>query len=246
MFEGIGPDQPLPDDHDQLVGQGIGGAPRPQAQAAPQPQPAKPVKLQHPVLASLREDLGIEQHRPVDVKVGGHIWTMMPLTPGDIATAMRLAETLSSGVLERHLTQQTAVLSHAIMAIDSVPTYQVFGVEPPPGVAISDPMRPPRVVRYLAAGHLYDFIVNEGKTLLSDRLYEAYMDKVDSAGNVTSYLDDPLHRRVTFACPESGCDQQVTIKPRYKPGTQEMVVPVCQWHAEPLQIIEEADQSPLG
>jgi len=239
--------QPLDDDHDQLVGQGIGGAAppsQPTGPVAPAIKPAPP-KQQHPVLTQLREDLGLESNRPIDVKVGGHDWTLMPLTPGDASTAARLAEQMSVGPLEAHLIQQTAIIAHTVVAIDHVPTYQVFDVEPPPGSHITNPLRPPRAVRALAAGKLFDFIQDEGKTQLSEKLYDAYMDKADSAGAVRSYLDDPLNRKVTFRCSHEQCSHTLVIAPRYQPGTRDVVLPFCQWHAEPMQVVEEEVVGPL-
>lgn len=240
--------QPLQDDHDALVGQGIGGP------AAPPQQPARarePVvkpgpKLQHPILAQLREDLGLESTRPVDVKVGNHSWTLATLTPGDLATASRLADQLSVGQVETRLIYETAVVAHAVMAVDSVPTYQVFGIEPTPGTHVTNPLRPPRAVRYMAAGRLFDFIQDEARTQLGSRLYEAYLDKVDDAGAVRSYLDDPMHRKVTFRCGQAGCGHEIVMVPRYRPGTRDIVLPFCQWHAEPMEVVEQEVDGPLA
>lgn len=237
---------PLPDDHDQLVGQGIGGPAQPPQQPPQAPQQGRapavrpgPVKQQHPILAQLREDLGISSVKPVDVQIGAHTWTMMLLTPGDLATASRLADQLAVGQVEARLVYETAVAAHAVVAIDHVPTYQVFGVEPPPAMHVTNPLRPPRSVRYMAAGNLYDFIQDEGRTQLSSKLYAAYVDKVDVSGEVQSYLDDPANAKATYRCPKDNCSQEVTVTPRYKPGTRDMILPFCQWHGEPMDLISE-------
>lgn len=224
-------------------------APAPTARAsgsAPTVKPG-PKKGQHPVLSQLREDLGIDSVRPVDVEVGNHRWTLVALTPGDVATASRLADNLAVGQVETHMTYQTAVIAHAIAAIDGSPAYQVFGVDLPPGMQVTNPLRPPRAVRFHAAGKLFDFIQEEGRTELSRKLFEAYMDKMDASGEVRSYLDDPAHKRVTFRCEHEGCDHELTIKPKYRFGTRDMVLPFCQWHAEPMVAVDEIgeDAGPL-
>lgn len=245
-----GPQQPLPDDHDQLVGQGIGGPPQPPQQPPQQREPAVrpgPVRQQHPILAQLREDLGISSIKPVDVQIGAHTWTLVTLTPGDLATASRLADQLAVGQVEMRLVYETAVVAHAVVGIDHVPTYQIFGVEPPPGMHITNPLRPPRSVRYMAAGKLYDFIQDEGRTQLGSKLYEAYIDKADGSGEVRSYLDDPMNAKATYRCGQDACGQELTTTPRYKPGTRDMIMPFCQWHGEPMELVEQTEgvDSPL-
>ena len=241
-----GPQEPLRDDHDDLVGQGMGGPPQP-PQGPPQgPQPGRtptvrpgPVRQQHPILAQLREDLGIGGLKPVDVQIGAHTWTLMVLTPGDLATASRLADQLAVGQVETRLVYETAVVAHAVAGIDHVPTYQIFGVEPAPGMHVANPLRPPRSVRYMAAGKLYDFIQDEARTQLGTKLYEAYVDKVDASGEVRSYLDDPANAKATYRCPQDTCDNELTVTPRYQPGTRDMVLPFCQWHGEPMELVAE-------
>jgi hypothetical protein len=191
------------------------------------------------VLAQLREDLGISHVKPIDVQIGAHTWTIATLTPGDLAMASRLADQLAVGQVETRLVYETAVVAHAVMAIDQVPTYQVFGVEPAPGMHVTNPLRPPRSVRYMAAGQLYDFVQDEGRTQLGTKLYEAYVDKADSGGAVSSYLDDPLHAKATYSCLKDGCDHQLTVTPRYTPGSRDMIMPFCQWHGEPMELVAE-------
>lgn len=248
------PGMPLEDDHDALVGPGIGGPPHvpqspTQSPSRPSQTPAVhpgPVKNLHPVLARLREDLGMESTRPMDVRVGKHTWTLATLTPGDLATASRLADQLAIGQVETKLVYETAIVAHAVMAIDAVPTYQVFGVEPPPGIPVQNPLRPPRAVRYLAAGKLYDFIQDEAKTQLGTKLYDAYLDKVDGSGAVQSYLDDESRKRVKFECSVEGCGHTLTMAPRYEPGTRNIMRPFCRWHAEPMTLTGEQNDSPLA
>lgn len=219
--------------------------PPPKPNAAPPTPTVKPgpQKRQHPVLSQLREDLGIDSIRPVDVQVGGHTWTFVSLTPGDVATASRLADNLAVGRVETHMTYQTAVVSHAIAAVDGAPAHEVFDVELPPGVQVTNPLRPPRAVRFHTAGKLFDFIQEEGRTELAGKLFDAYMDKMDSSGEVKSYLDEPGHKRITYRCEHEGCDHTLTIKPKYRLGTRDMVMPFCQWHGEAMVAADEVGEN---
>lgn len=212
-------------------------APPVQAPAqAPQPvrtaQPGAPARVEHAVLSRLREDLGVEQIDPIDVTVGGHTWTMVPLTPGDLASAARLADGLAVGEVERQLTWQTATAAHAVIAVDHIPTWQVMGVDVAPGTHVTNPLRPPRGMRIMAASLLFDFITEKTKTQTADKLYAAYVDRVDSSGMVASYMDDPGNQKVRYRCEETGCDHEVVETPRMAKGKR--VAPFCQYHGSPM------------
>jgi len=230
----------LPDDHDQLVGQGIGPDPSPSGPPqSPMPKIQRgEVAPEHPVLTKLREDLGIDRVRMHDVEVGGHRWTLATLVPADLAMASRLAAAMSRiGVTENQINYQIAIASHSVTAIDGIPTYQVFGIVPPPGVKIDNPLRPPSQIRYLAAANLCEFLADKTRTQLPDRIYQAYEDKADTAGAVSSYLDDEKAYRARFRCPEGVCGHELWIPPKYQPGTKDMVLPFCQWHGVPMELV---------
>ena len=231
----------LADDHDQLVGEGIGpGGPPPGAPPAQRPEPQihkAEAAPEHPVLTKLREDLGINHVKMHDVEVGKHIWTLATLSPGELAMAARLADRLSlDGITENQMNYQISVSSYSVVAIDGIPTYQVFGVEPPPAVMVANPLRPPRQIKHLAAIALCEFLSDGTRTQLPDKLYGAYVDKADAAGAVSSYLDDAESYRVRFRCTEKGCGHELWIVPRVKPGTKDIVLPFCQWHGIPMEI----------
>jgi len=230
----------LPDDHDELVGAGLGGpAPR------RQPEIRKgPLKNEHPVLSQLRQDLGLEPIHPKDVSVGGHKWTMVPLSPGDIALVLRLVDQLGDTPGERLQVYNTAVAAHAIVAIDGVPTYQVFGVEGPPGVPIVNHLRPPKIVKFLSAARLFDFINDESRTQLNEKLHDAYMDSCNQYSAVESYLDNPEKKRFRFRCPEENCGHELFIRPRFIPGTRDLQLPFCQWHGCPMDLVGKQEESP--
>jgi len=236
----------LPDDHDELVGQGLGGGPPPPQKRQPEIRKGPP-KNEHPVLSQLRQDLGLEPIHPKDVSVGGHKWTLMTLSPGDIALVARLVDQMADSDSERILIYNTAVAAHAIAAIDGVPAYQVFGVDGPPGLPITNHLRPPKIVRILTAARVFDFINDESRSLLGEKLHAAYKDRCDPYGDVESYLDSPETKRLRFRCPEKDCDHEVQIRPRFVPGTRDIQIPFCQWHGCPMEITAQqgGERSPL-
>lgn len=242
MFAGMTP-EPLPTEASEEPGHFGPPIPEQPHLRAPAIKPG-PQKRQHPVLSQLREDLGIDSIRPVDVSVGNHTWTFAALTPGDVATAARLASNLAVGQVEAHMIYQTAVVAHAVIAIDGAPAHEVFSVELPPGMSVDNPLRPPRSVRFHTAGKLFDFIQEEGKATLGSKLFDAYMDKMDASGEVRSYLDEPGHKRVTYRCGHEDCDHELTVRPKYESGTRDMVLPYCQWHGEPMQPVGEMEGEP--
>ncbi len=244
------PPQPLPDDRDAVLREmGVQQpppAPQQQQNVGPVPPTTRPAAPQpvHPVLQKLREDLGVEKTEVHDVQIGEHTWSLLPLSNGEVASATRLAEQISLGAVEHEMIYRAALASMSVVRIDGVPTFEVFGVEVPTGTVVMNPLRPPRSIQYLAATRLYDFIVDESRARLADRLYEAYADRCDPYDAVESYMDDPLHQRMTFRCPESGCDDGLVDKPRYIGN--EIVLPKCRWHAVPMTIVQEGEPGPLA
>lgn len=206
--------------------------------AAPPVASAAPV-VEHSVLTQLRRDLGIDRVERKHVIVGGHRWTLQSLTHADVAAAARLAERLSTSVLEHQIYYQAAIAAHSVVAVDDVPTWQVFSVDVPAGASLSDPYRPPRGVRSLAAQFLYDFILDDTRTQLAERIHEAYLDQCDKDGAVESYLDEPGHARVKLACITEGCTHELIERKRTKPYH-------CKYHGTPMDVVTEINTGPLA
>lgn len=253
-FQGAGP---LPDDHAALLGDahsqpvppqppGPGGPPvSRQGPQAPGVQAGEPLP-DHPTLTALRLDLGIDEIQTVDVDIGGHKWTLSLLPADGLATVNRLVDMISETITERSVVFEAAVAANAVVAIDSSPTYMVFGIQVPPAVTIKDHLRPPSPIRRLATARLFDFIFEKSRTQLGSKIYEAYVEKIDQAAAVTSALDDTP--RVRYKCPEELCGHELFIAPRFRAGTRDQLLPFCQWHAVPMVILkaEVGDASPLA
>lgn len=238
----------LPDDRDALIAAGVMDGP-PQVPPAQAPQtplttPGDP-KPEHPVLTSLRADLGIDPVHTQDVDVGGHKWTMRTLTPGELARASGIADMSSSTITERELIYHVSIAAHAVVAIDGSPTYKVFNVNVPPVVTIVDHLRPPKAVRYMAAAELFDFIADDTRTSLGLKLYDAYKDRCDSQGAVASYLDDPHEKRVRFRCVEKDCGHELFIPPKVVPGSTDIQRPFCMWHGNPMEMVGAETETDL-
>ncbi len=234
-----GPGQPPPPGGH---GGGPGGGPGATAPII-EPDPNPPVE--HTILTKLRQDLGLETVKTRDFDIGGHKWTMTLLAPKALALASRLADTLSEGATEFQMTMQSAVAAYAVVAIDQVPTWQVFGVTPPPGVNITNPLNPPGHMRYLAAARLFGFIHEGSRTQLPQRLWDAYNEEIDGRGGVASQLDQ--NPRMRFRCQEEQCGHELFIPPRYKPGSRDVILPFCRWHASPMKITAaEESENPLA
>jgi len=228
----------LPDDHDDLVGS-HGPTPPQQPPRTPRQQTVKkgPVKIEHPILAKLRHDLGIQALPVFDVEIGGHIWTLRTLSPSDVAMAASMATTMAQTIVDQKLLSETAIVAHAVAAIDGVPAYEIFGIDPPVGVIVTDHLRPPRQILYQTVVRVFEFI-NEGtRTFLPQKLHAAYRDKCEAGGAVESYLDNAEGRRVHFRCIADGCGHELIFVPRIVPGTNDMLIPFCQWHGEPMELL---------
>lgn len=247
----------LPDDHDALLGPGIGpGVPLPQADPRiasrvplrgpqePRTVPISPIP-EHPILTALREDVGLETIEPKDVEIGGHRWTLRVLSPGELSRASSIADSRSVTLTERELVFHAAVAAHSVIAIDGAPLYQIFGVEAAPGVIITDHLRPPRPIRYMAAAALYDFITDNGKTELAKKLKDAYDEECDRDGAVRSYLDAREDKKVRFRCQEKGCGFELLIIPQVDTRTGEVKLPFCQYDGSSMPIVAAETETDL-
>lgn len=227
----------LPDDHDSVAGPIGRGPTQPPQRQVRQQQPIHraAVKPEHPVLTKLKEDLGISSIEPIDVMVGGHLWTMKVMSETDISICARMADLLSQTNSDYKLRFDTAVVSVSIIAIDRHPAWEVMGIELPPDTLLTDPLMPPDETRRLAALKVFDFISGEGKTQLSSRLYEAYTAKVDPHGVVKSSLTDPNNPQVKFVCTTPDCQNDLIDHPLYEPGTKNIMPFFCKIHGTVME-----------
>jgi hypothetical protein len=148
-----------------------------------------------------------------------------------------MADKTSSTLTQRELIYHIAVAAQSTVAIDGVPIYQVFGIDPAPGVLITDHLRPPRTIRYLASAALFDFISDDTRTELGEQLFEAYRDRCDKAGEVSSYLKDRETLKVRFRCQVEGCGYELFIVPQVDTTTGDIQLPFCQYHGTAMPII---------
>ncbi len=174
----------------------------PAAPAAAAPIPETPVmpsseSNEHPMLKRLREDFGIDQIPFEDININEHIFTLRVLDTASVTSALRFADTLSISPRENTVNLQIALISFAVLAVDSVPLWLMFEV--PLGNdekvivegkerAVFDPMNPPIRVRTIAATAFMDFLNLSATASLSEELWNAYNKNVDPKGSLKSLL----------------------------------------------------------
>lgn len=228
VFNNQPPPQPVPQ-------RPVQGRPNPQAGTPVYNAPKKPV---HPVLAQLKIDLGIEVIEPIDVNVGGHIWTMKPLAESDISTAARLADVTSQTQTDHNVRLPTALISVSIIAIDKVPVWEVFGIEiPPEAQPLTNPLFPPERVRKMAVVQLYEWISDNSKVGLSTQLHNLFISKIDPLGQVKAQTEDPNNPRFEFTCSTQGCDHKIIDVAKYEMGTKNILPYFCKFHGSVMSPI---------
>ena len=214
----------------------------PQQQSVPtqvtQQPPAQP-KRDHPLLADLKRELGLRSEQYEDFEVGGHLWKMSALSAGDAAMAARVADSLSGSPTEYNVRLNIAMACLAVVAIDDVPAFEVFGVTVPPTILVEDPLAPPQQIRLQAFFHLYDWVINDTKGGLGNRLWDIYSEEIDDKSFVSSYMDNRDKDIVTFKCPSQGCTHELSTAPEYEDGN--MKPPFCQHHGVLMQPVESVN-----
>jgi hypothetical protein len=218
----------LPDDHDEVLSRAVAETTKAREQAKPK------LPTEHPVLAALKADLGLypgARFDPVDSMIGNHKWTMFPLTGDAISWIARVAETMSQSPTEREMRYSTMIGCYSVVAIDGVPTWQVYSLALEPGEANPPkPLFPTTRIRRTASLKLYDWIQEEAMSSLALKIYEAYVAKCDEAGYVAGIFDDPKNPRVRFRCDQEGCKYELVEHPEYVEGTQNIQARYCKFH----------------
>ena len=191
-------------------------------------------KPAHPLLTQLRHEFGIgsDQKPPIDVRVADHVWTFVPLTPDFIALAARVGDSLSETTGEHALRTKQAAVCFAIVAVDSVPVWLMFGLEPGPNDNVDFPLLPKGPIRQSAAVLLYSELTGGLKNRLLEALYEAYVAKIDTDGSVASYMTYEKLDHVVWLCGTDECQYRI-VRPRRYEGDQELPY-YCELHGTML------------
>jgi hypothetical protein len=200
----------------------------PQQQMPQQPPIPQRPKKDHPLLVDLKRELGLRSEKYDDFELGGHLWKMGTLSAGDAAMASRVADAMSGSPSEYNVRINIAMACLAVVAVDDVPTFEVFGVVVPPTIIVEDPLMPPPEIRMQAFFHLYDWVINDTKGGLGQRLWDIYSEEIDDKSFVASYMDNRDKDIVTFACPSKGCKYELSIAPEFSNGKMNPVY--CQHH----------------
>jgi hypothetical protein len=164
---------------------------------------------------------------------------MSALSAGDAAMAARVADSLSGSPTEYNVRLNIAMACLAVVAIDDVPAFEVFGVEVPPTIIVEDPLAPPQQIRLQAFFHLYDWVINDTKGGLGQRLWDIYSEEIDDKSFVASYMDNRDKDIVTFQCASEGCQYELSVAPEYENGN--MKPPFCQHHGVLMSPVESVN-----
>lgn len=188
---------------------------------------------EHPLLTALKRDLLASSIDPETVELGGYRWRIAALDGSEAKFAARYADLTSASETERRAQWQTVLAAISVRAVAAhdgawVAPYQLFGLQPTPQEAMQmqNPMEPPRSLRARAVTKLVEFFDNSN-AVLGQRLYDIYEEKIDPRAEVSSYLSDPEHPRFRYACPESGCPEQLVRFPMVQPGPDGRDVPLA-------------------
>ena len=88
-----------------------------------------PTGKTHPVLQKLRATVGLRSVRePVVVNLGGCNYSLRPLDRSHITQATMLAATTTSNSLLYQTNLEVAIVAYSVVAIDGVPTVDIFSI----------------------------------------------------------------------------------------------------------------------
>ena len=120
------------------------------------------------ILARLNRKFGIRSLDLPELTLDGEHFTLMPLSDGQTAYTVSLASNLSESVVDAALILETATVAMAVVAINKIPIFELFGISTE-GINIADKMNPPETIRqegcsaffdYLREHHIRDGLVN--------------------------------------------------------------------------------------
>jgi len=195
----------------------------------------KPV---HPLLLQLRHEFGsgTSEKPTTDIKVADHTWSFMPLTPDLVATAARIADTISKTPTEHVIRSSQAAVALSIVAVDSIPVWMMFGLEPTLEDDVNFPLIPKGPIRRLAAVRLMTELDGLHNQLMS-RLQEAYTDKIDTVGVAKAYSEyETTVEYVHWVCSDPDCAQEIQRPRKFDPETNDELPYFCEIHG--LEMID--------
>ena len=164
---------------------------------------------------------------------------------GDAALAARVADAMSGSPSEYNIRVNIAMACLAVVAIDDTPIFEVFGVDIPPTLSVDDPYMPPLQVRVQAFFQLYDWVMNDTRGGLGNRIWDIYNTEMDKKSFVSSYLDNRNKNIVMFSCPVQDCEFELAIVPEHD-ATGNIKPVFCQHHGVPMLPDTEVNPEQTG
>lgn len=219
----------------------------------PNPQPRRTVipqditigrKGEHPLIKALKADFGIVQEadKPYEVKVAGHTWGMVKISPDMSLLAHEVARELADSALSLLTKTEHISTCASIVSLDGVPLWEVLGIEPKAEQLEHGKFLPAPSIRRLQTLRLYDFLNTTLEDSVIDQLTKAYKDKIDTSSLVLGYeaYEPETERRSEWFCEVEGCDHKLfkkkilAVDGTYKPF-------FCEVHGVPMKEVPSED-----
>jgi hypothetical protein len=222
----------LPDDHAQVMAEIQQPQPPPQQRQAPQMK----TKTDHSVILELLQDFGVKDKEYKELTIqntkGKPKVYLMTKVPDDV-TVWSISDAQTRIPLEGDTAAmtwyQSLIACCAVVAIDGVPVYELFGISPTreeEGKLSGDKYDISVRIRKLAGRALAELLYKNTQAVL-DKMSEFYVGSV-SGNDISSSYDESLTHRTRYVCPIDGCTTTYIETP---PENGQLY---CKIHAEPM------------
>lgn len=199
-------------------------------------------RRQNSLLGDLRKEFGVDEIKPVDVKIGSYIITIRKADGDSHSFALSAADIGSVGDKSFNFVYEFALAVSSVCAINGEPVYKILNVGTSIGEHVHNPLFPPSPIRRECAGQLFDEFIGYADEF-QKKLIQLYKHEFDYTMIETS-LDKNRNNMLRYTCPTEGCSYELHDVPTSdKEGAETPYY--CKYHGCPLEK-QEGENSPLA
>lgn len=163
-------------------------------------RPYPPKKDVKALISQIKEKLGVQRVKPLDVKVGDLRFTMVKLSDSDSQWALSNMTENTQHRSESLSSIRTSIAAISVRAIEGIPLYEVMEINLPEdsrGVrrVVEDPIFPPLDIRFAAATRFLNQLQTDLDDTIGPDLYAIYNAEIEEKNSVSVEVDSPFSEK---------------------------------------------------